>query len=157
MPLTALVLYWSSMVSTISLSRSAVKFLLEVTTRRGESFTIGIEKPVPGNSDILLGIRTTGLGIATSGNYRNFRMVDGQRYSHAIDPRTGRPITHALASSYRHRHVNCNGRTRSQQRCSSWVLMPVWKWRIATVSRRCLLSPPRTVSRQCSQRTLRLL
>jgi thiamine biosynthesis lipoprotein len=36
--------------------------------------------------------------MATSGDYRNFFEVDGVRYSHTIDPRTGQPINHALAS-----------------------------------------------------------
>ena len=36
--------------------------------------------------------------IATSGDYRNYFERDGVRYSHTIDPRTGRPITHSLAS-----------------------------------------------------------
>jgi len=35
---------------------------------------------------------------ATSGDYRNYFEMDGIRYSHMIDPRTGRPITHQLAS-----------------------------------------------------------
>ena len=37
-------------------------------------------------------------GMATSGDYRNYFEKDGIRYSHMIDPRTGRPITHTLAS-----------------------------------------------------------
>ena len=36
--------------------------------------------------------------VATSGDYRNYFEMDGKRYSHMIDPRTGRPITHQLAS-----------------------------------------------------------
>ena len=36
--------------------------------------------------------------MATSGDYRNFIELDGTRYSHSVDPRTGRPVTHALAS-----------------------------------------------------------
>lgn len=36
--------------------------------------------------------------IATSGDYRNTRMVDGKLVSHTINPRTGRPVTHSLAS-----------------------------------------------------------
>lgn len=36
--------------------------------------------------------------IATSGSYFNFHEVDGVRYSHTIDPRTGRPVTHDLVS-----------------------------------------------------------
>jgi thiamine biosynthesis lipoprotein len=36
--------------------------------------------------------------IATSGNYRNYFERDGTRYSHIIDPRSGAPVRHALAS-----------------------------------------------------------
>jgi len=36
--------------------------------------------------------------VATSGDYRNFYEVDGQRMSHTIDPKTGWPIKHNLAS-----------------------------------------------------------
>jgi thiamine biosynthesis lipoprotein len=40
----------------------------------------------------------TDAAIATSGDYRNFFADGGQRYSHSIDPRTGKPVEHALAS-----------------------------------------------------------
>jgi thiamine biosynthesis lipoprotein len=43
-------------------------------------------------------IKIVDRGIATSGDYRNFFEIDGQRYSHAIDPHTGQPIRHQLAS-----------------------------------------------------------
>lgn len=36
--------------------------------------------------------------VATSGDYRNFFEHDGVRYSHTLDPRTGRPVTHDTAS-----------------------------------------------------------
>jgi len=36
--------------------------------------------------------------LATSGDYRNYYEKDGVRVSHTVDPRTGRPIRHALAS-----------------------------------------------------------
>ena len=36
--------------------------------------------------------------MATSGDYRNFYMKDGKRISHTINPATGRPIEHNLAS-----------------------------------------------------------
>ena len=36
--------------------------------------------------------------IATSGDYRNFRVEGGQRYSHTIDPVTAAPVRHGLAS-----------------------------------------------------------
>jgi len=38
------------------------------------------------------------MAIATSGDYRNYFVKDGIRYSHTIDPKTGKPITHQLAS-----------------------------------------------------------
>lgn len=38
------------------------------------------------------------LSIATSGDYRRFFVQDNTSYSHTIDPRTGQPITHGLAS-----------------------------------------------------------
>jgi thiamine biosynthesis lipoprotein len=65
---------------------------------RGTDWKIGIEAPTLGRIDPLQAINVTDLAIATSGDYRNFFDVDGVRYSHTIDPRTGRPITHHLAS-----------------------------------------------------------
>jgi len=38
------------------------------------------------------------MALATSGNYRNFREIEGQRYGHTLDPRTGAPVTHRLAA-----------------------------------------------------------
>ena len=36
--------------------------------------------------------------LSTSGNYENYFVVDGRRYSHMLDPRTGQPVA-AVASS----------------------------------------------------------
>ena len=38
------------------------------------------------------------MSVATSGDYRRFFEQDGRRYAHTIDPRTGYPVAHALAS-----------------------------------------------------------
>ena len=43
-------------------------------------------------------IAVSNAGVATSGDYRHFVEIDGKRYSHTIDPSTGRPIDHPLAS-----------------------------------------------------------
>lgn len=64
----------------------------------GEDWRIGIEKPDAKTRTIQLVVPVSGLGMATSGDYRNFVEKDGRRYSHIIDPRTGRPVTHDLAS-----------------------------------------------------------
>ena len=38
-------------------------------------------------------------GFATSGDYRNFFEIDGIRYSHVIDPRTGFPVSNGVVSA----------------------------------------------------------
>ncbi len=40
-----------------------------------------------------------GKSVATSGDYRNFYFQDGKRVSHTIDPASGNPVTHNLASA----------------------------------------------------------
>ena len=59
---------------------------------------IGIEQPVAETRGVGQIIRLENTAMATSGDYRNFFEQDGIRYSHAIDPRTGRPVSHGLAS-----------------------------------------------------------
>ncbi len=43
-------------------------------------------------------VRVTNSSVATSGDYRNYFEYDGSYYSHTIDARTGRPVTHNLAA-----------------------------------------------------------
>ena len=38
------------------------------------------------------------MGMATSGDYRNFFEHDGVNYSHTLDPKTGWPVSHNLGS-----------------------------------------------------------
>ncbi len=65
---------------------------------------VGIERPPEegapegAQSDPLHVVPLRDAGIATSGNYRYYFDYNGRRYSHRIDPRTGAPITHPLAS-----------------------------------------------------------
>lgn len=65
----------------------------------GAPWQIGIELPVAGNRELYSIANVSGLGMATSGDYRNFFEVDGKRYSHIIDPATGRPILHNTVSA----------------------------------------------------------
>lgn len=69
----------------------------------GQWWKVGIQVPDAKSNqyDIAYSLSTDGdrdSSMATSGDYRNFIEVDGKRYSHMIDPRTGRPIEHNLAS-----------------------------------------------------------
>jgi thiamine biosynthesis lipoprotein len=64
----------------------------------GVDWRIAIEAPQRESGQIVTTVRPKGLGLATSGDYRNFFEADGQRYSHILDPRLGRPVQHKLAS-----------------------------------------------------------
>lgn len=64
----------------------------------GGLWHLGIEKPDATGRRIQKVITLEGEGLATSGHYRNYYEKDGVRYSHIIDPRTGHPVTHKLAS-----------------------------------------------------------
>ncbi len=59
---------------------------------------IAIESPVSGERAVEKIISISNTGIATSGDYRNYFEENGIRYSHTIDPATGKPIAHKLAS-----------------------------------------------------------
>lgn len=65
----------------------------------GEPWRIAIERPAEGSAGPQRIVRLGDGGMATSGDYRNFIERDGVRYSHTIDPRTARPVTHRLASA----------------------------------------------------------
>jgi thiamine biosynthesis lipoprotein len=64
----------------------------------GGHWRIGIERPSPGERAVYSVIRIADVGVSTSGDYRDYFERDGKRYSHTIDPHTGRPVTHKLAS-----------------------------------------------------------
>ncbi len=64
----------------------------------GTNWKVGIEKPIARQRTLQQSADLNNRSIATSGNYRNFFEIDGVRYSHTIDPRTGHPVTHSLAS-----------------------------------------------------------
>src|SRR5947199_8929667 len=57
----------------------------------GKPWTIGIVKP-DGSVEVFSYLNVTNMAVATSGNYEKFIMIDGKRYSHTIDPRTGFPV-----------------------------------------------------------------
>ena len=68
------------------------------TNPSGASWRIGIETPVALHGGVQAVLALRDQAVATSGDYRNYREVDGERVSHTIDPRDGHPIRHGLAS-----------------------------------------------------------
>ncbi len=65
---------------------------------RGDAWRIAIERPEAGGRAVQAAISVTNIGVATSGDYRNFFERNGKRFSHLIDPRTGYPVAHDLVS-----------------------------------------------------------
>ena len=65
---------------------------------RGDSWRIGIERPSEGERGVQQAVKLGNGALATSGDYRNYYERGGVRYSHTIDARTGKPVSHKLAS-----------------------------------------------------------
>tara|TARA_R110001583_G_scaffold49618_2_gene155338 strand:- start:3616 stop:4659 length:1044 start_codon:yes stop_codon:yes gene_type:complete len=63
-----------------------------------EPWRIAVETPDASTREIQRVIEVGDNAIATSGDYRNYFEQEGVRYSHTIDPTSGRPIRHRLAS-----------------------------------------------------------
>ena len=57
----------------------------------GKPWTIGIADPNATRSAISY-LEITNTSVATSGNYEKFVMIDGKKYSHTINPKTGLPV-----------------------------------------------------------------
>jgi thiamine biosynthesis lipoprotein len=62
------------------------------------AWRIAIENPDAESRSVFKILEISTGAVATSGDYRNFFEVDGQRYSHTINPKTGYPVAHDLAS-----------------------------------------------------------
>ncbi|WP_029685943.1 FAD:protein FMN transferase ApbE [Tatumella saanichensis] len=65
----------------------------------GRSWRVAIQKPTDQQDAAQAVVDLQGHGISTSGDYRNYYELDGKRISHIIDPATGQPIQHKLASA----------------------------------------------------------
>ena len=69
----------------------------------GRVWRIGINEPndnEPVNAPELQEIiQLADVGLATSGNYRNFYVENGKKYAHTINPKTGYPVQHNLLSA----------------------------------------------------------
>ncbi|UAX43299.1 FAD:protein FMN transferase [Pasteurella canis] len=94
-------------VSAYVSSQGADNYLVEIggeirakgKNLEGKDWQIAIEKPsFDGSRAVSQIIGLKNLAMATSGNYRNYFEENGRRFSHEIDPKTGYPIDHRLAS-----------------------------------------------------------
>ena len=65
---------------------------------KGSLWRVGVLKPVDNERKASLEVYPGNNGMATAGDYYQYFEQDGQRYSHIIDPVTGKPISHNLAS-----------------------------------------------------------
>ena len=68
-----------------------------------KTWRIGINKPIEDslsiNQELQTILEVSGVGMATSGNYRKFYYKNGKRYAHTIDPRIGTPVQHNILSA----------------------------------------------------------
>lgn len=62
----------------------------------GQPWWVALEAPLAGAQEIAIALH--GLAVATSGDYRKYFMQDAIRRPHTIDPRSGMPLSNALAS-----------------------------------------------------------
>ena len=93
-------------VAELLIQRGVKGFLVEIggeilthgTKANGSPWTVGLELPADDQRSVQEVINLGDHALATSGDYRNFFIQEGKRYSHTIDPRTGRPVEHRLAS-----------------------------------------------------------
>ena len=103
--------YGCDMVARLLDSRNITDYMIEiggeVVTKgkndRGTAWNISISKPTENTTGSHNAhqriVAISGKAMATSGNYRNFRIENGKKYAHTIGPRTGYPVQHSLLSA----------------------------------------------------------
>jgi FAD:protein FMN transferase len=70
--------------------------VMALGTKNGEAWKVGIQHPRQPGPLATLELRD-GEAIGTSGDYQRFFELDGKRYCHLLDPRSGLPVTHTQA------------------------------------------------------------
>jgi len=89
--------------------RGLADFLVEIggevyargRRKDGQPWLVGINRPDKnaGIDDVYRAVPLVDRAMATSGDYRIFYEIDGQTYSHILDPRTGRPVRNGVVSA----------------------------------------------------------
>ncbi len=98
--------YGVDQVATVLDAHGLSNYLVEIggellargMNERDTYWRVAVERPELGPRSAVTAIELVDEAIATSGDYRNYIEIDGTRYSHLIDPATGEPIHHNLAS-----------------------------------------------------------
>jgi thiamine biosynthesis lipoprotein len=68
-------------------------------TRNGEPWRLGVQDPRREHGEVLGTVALSNMALVSSGDYERFRIVNGIRYHHIIDPRTGWPATASISVS----------------------------------------------------------
>lgn len=101
--------YAADIVADFLQNRRVDNFLVEIggeivsrgVNPEGKVWHIGIDKPdvsnLGGELQSIISVNNT--AMATSGNYRNFKVINGKRVGHTMDPRTGKPAENSLLSA----------------------------------------------------------
>ena len=103
--------YTSDIIASYFKKRNIHSFIVDIGGEvvcgekkpNNQKWAVGIERPNE-NSSIYERktqqiIYLTNKSVVTSGNYRKFYVEDGVKYSHTINPKTGKPVTHTLLSA----------------------------------------------------------
>jgi len=98
--------YAVDVVAQLLDNRGLVNYVVEVSgelkargrNQKDEPWTIAIEQPIADERRPQRLVKVNGMGVSTSGVYRNFFEADGHHYSHIIDPKSAHPVTHDLVS-----------------------------------------------------------
>ncbi|MVW61508.1 FAD:protein FMN transferase [Massilia sp. NEAU-DD11] len=64
----------------------------------GEAWAVAVEKPIFGKREVSGVVELLDAAIATSGDYRYWIEIDGRRYAHTMDPRSGQPLSNTVAA-----------------------------------------------------------
>ncbi|MBE6298066.1 MAG: FAD:protein FMN transferase [Bacteroidales bacterium] len=103
--------YGCDVVARLLSSRGIENYMVEIggevvtkgVNPSGRIWSIGITKPTEQadeeSGELFEIINISGKSLATSGNYRRYRIEGGKKYAHTIDPRTGYPVEHTLLSA----------------------------------------------------------
>ena len=102
--------YSVDLVSKFLVNKGINNYLVEIggelsskgVNKNGDYWKIGIEKPVDSSLIAQFGfqriVELKNKSLATSGNYRKFKIINGQKVSHSINPKTGFPVNNSLLS-----------------------------------------------------------